>query len=192
MIPITKQINKSGITSSDVYSEEFARRRIYLTGEIDALASSDVCAQINHLASQSHDDIYLIIQSPGGSISAGLAILDAMESSKCDICTVVSGDAASMGAFLAAAGTKGKRFIGKHAEMMIHQPLGGVSGQASDIQLSAAHILKTKRLMNTMLSEFTGQPYEKICEDCERDHYLDAEESIAYGLVDRIFKGFEE
>ncbi len=192
MIPITHKTSRIGIETNDVYSDEFSNRRIYLTGKIDEYSAADVCAQINHLSAQSHDDIYIIIQSPGGSVSAGMAILDAMNASKCDVCTVVSGFAASMGAFLAAAGTKGKRFIGENAEMMIHQPLGGAEGQASDIERSARHILKIKEKMNTMLAEFTSQPYEKVCADCERDHYLDAAEAIEYGLADRLFAGFEE
>lgn len=192
MVPTTKVVTTSGIMTSDIYSDEFSRRRIYLTGQIDDASASDICAQINHLASHSKDDIYLVIQSPGGSVSAGMSILDTMNTCGCDICTVVNGEAASMGAFLASCGTKGKRYIGAHAEMMIHQPLGGASGQASDIERTAAHILKIKKKLHTILARNTGQTYDQICTDCDRDHYLTADESIEYGLVDHIFSGFEE
>lgn len=190
MIPTTKIVTQSGIMTSDTYSEEFSKRRIYLTGQIDEQMASDVCAQINHLASQNDDEIYLIIQSPGGSVSAGLSILDTMNTCKCDICTVVMGEAASMGALLASSGTKGKRMIGKNAEMMIHQPLGGTSGQASDIERTATHIVKIKNKLHKILSQNTGQSYKQICTDCDRDFWLDAEESIEYGLVDQIFLGY--
>lgn len=192
MVPTTKIVTSSGIMTSDIYSDEFTRRRIYLTGQIDDASASDVRAQINHLAAQSKDDIYLIIDSPGGSVSAGMAILDTMYTSKCDIQTIVMGEAASMGAFLASSGTKGKRYIGENGEMMIHQPLGGASGQASDIERTAAHIIRVKKKIHTILAKNTGQTYEQICIDCDRDHYLTAEESIEYGLVDHIFTGFPE
>ena len=187
----TKITTDSGIMSSDVFSDEFARRRIYLTDEVNAKSASEICAQINHLASESNEDIYLIIQSPGGVVSAGMAILDTMNGCGCNICTVVSGEADSIAAVLASSGTKGRRFIGKSAEMLIHQPLGGASGQASDIQRTATHILNVKRKLNMILSKNTGQTYEKICEDCERDTYLSAEEAIEYGLVDKFFEGFD-
>ena len=190
MIPTTKIVTQSGVMTSDTYSDEFAQRRIYLTGQIDEHMAADICAQINYLASQNEDEIFLIIQSPGGSVSAGLSILDTMNSCKCDICTVVMGEAASMGALLASSGTKGKRMIGKNAEMMIHQPLGGASGQASDIERTATHIGKIKKKLHKILSQNTGQSYKQICTDCDRDHWLDAEESIEYGLVDQIFSGY--
>ncbi len=192
MIPITRTTGRAGVSSADVYSEEFERRRIYLTGGLDDSSAADICAQINHLAAKSREDIFLIIQSPGGSVSAGMAILDTMQSCGCDICTVVLGEAASMGAFLASMGTGGKRYIGSHAEMMIHQPLGGASGQASDIERTAAHILRVKQKLHLMLAESTGKSYEQICTDCDRDHYLNAAEAIEYGLVDEIFSGFSE
>ncbi len=192
MVPTTKIVTSTGIMTSDIYSDEFSRRRIYLTGEINDASASDICAQINHLASQGKDDIYLIIKSVGGIVSDGLAILDTMNTCKCDICTVVMGEAASMGAFLAASGTKGKRYIGENAEMMIHQPLGGASGQASDIERTAAHIVRVKKRLHSILARNTGQTYEQICIDCDRDHFLTAEESIEYGLVDHIFTGFPE
>lgn len=190
MIPNTKIVTQSGVMASDTYSDEFAQRRIYLTGQIDEQMASDICAQINYLASQNDEEIYLIIQSPGGSVSAGLSILDTMNSCKCDICTVVMGEAASMGALLASSGTKGKRMIGENAEMMIHQPLGGARGQASDIERTAAHIVKIKNKLHRILSQNTGRSYKQICTDCDRDHWLDADESIEYGLVDQIFSGY--
>lgn len=192
MVPTTKIVTSTGIMTSDIYSDEFARRRIYLTGQIDDASASDIRAQINHLAAKNRDDIYLIIDSPGGSVSAGMGILDTLSTCKCDICTVVMGEAASMGAFLAASGTKGKRYIGENAEMMIHQPLGGASGQASDIERTAAHIVRVKKRLHSILARNTGQTYEQICIDCDRDHFLTAEESIEYGLVDHIFTGFPE
>lgn len=192
MIPATKIVTSSGIMTSDTYSDEFSRRRIYLNSEIDDTMSIDICTQINHLSSLSKDDIYLIINSPGGKVSAGMAILDTMNSCGCNVCTVVLGEAASMGAFLASCGTKGRRYIGSNAEMMIHQPLGGASGQASDIERTATHILKVKKKLHTILAKNTGQTYNQICIDCDRDHYLTAEEAISYGLVDHIFTGFEE
>lgn len=192
MVPTTKVTTVSGIMSSDVYSEEFSRRRVYLTGQITDMLATDICAQINHLASESHDDIYLIIQSPGGTISAGMSILDTMLACKCDVVTIVMGEAASMGAFLASCGTKGKRYIGKNAEMMIHQPLGGASGQASDIERTVSHILKIKKRLYSKLADNTGKSYDEINRDCDRDYYLSSEEAIAYGLADCIFRGFDD
>ncbi len=192
MIPRTERMTRTGIVSSDVYSDEFMHnRRIYLSGPIEDLGATDICAQINHLAAQSNEDIYMIIHSPGGSVTAGLAILDTMRACGCDICTIVSGLAASMGAVIASAGSKGKRYISRHAEMMIHQPLGGAQGQASDIERTAAHIVKIKKKLHSILSENTGIPYDRICVDCDRDYYLDANEAIDYGLADHLFTGFE-
>lgn len=190
MIPTAKVITQSGIMTSDVYSEEFSRRRIYITGMIDDGLSSDVCAQINHLASLSNEDIVLVIQSPGGSVTAGNAILDTMIACKCDISTVVLGEAASMGAVLASSGTKGKRYIGANSEMMIHQALGGASGQTADILRTADHIKKVNKKLYTLLANSTGKSYAQICDDCDRDYFLDSQEAIEYGLVDHIFTGF--
>lgn len=191
MIPFTKSVTSAGIVTGDVYSEEYSARRIYLTGQIDAAMAGDICAQINHLAAQGKEDIYLIIQSSGGSVSAGMSILDTMETCGCDICTIVMGEAASMGALLAACGTKGKRRIGKRAEMMIHQPLGGASGQASDIERVATHITRVKQKLHKILSQCTGQSYRKVSRDCDRDFWMDASEAVEYGLVDGIFTGYE-
>ena len=190
MVPTTKTVTRHGAASEDVYSAEFDRRRIYLTGEIHDGMASDIRAQINHLSSISKEDITLIIDSPGGSVTAGLGIYDTMKTCGCDVSTVVIGIAASMGAILASSGTKGKRYIGRNAEFMIHQPLGGVSGQASDIERSAKHIIKTKQKLNRVLAENTGKDIETIANDCDRDCYLGAEESIRYGLCDAYFDGF--
>ena len=189
MVPTIKVATSSGMMASDIYSEEYVKRKIYITGEITDALSTDVCAQISALASQSKEDITLIIQSPGGSVSAGMAILDTM-----DTCgsTVVMGVAASMGAVLASSGTKGKRFIGNNAEMMIHQALGGASGQTADILRTAEHIQKINKRLYNILAKNTGKSYKKICADCDRDYYLDSQAAINYGLADEIFEGFEE
>lgn len=189
MLPTKKNITATGISADDVYSDEFARRRIYLTQAITPDVSADIIAQINCLVAQSSEDIHLIIQSPGGQVSAALAILDVMNTCGADVFTYVIGEAASAAALLASAGKR--RFISENSEMLIHQPLGGSSGQASDIERAAKHILKIKKKIHTILAENTGQSYEKICEDCDRDYYLDAYESIAYGLVDELFSGFD-
>lgn len=192
MVPTIKVATSSGMMASDIYSEEYARRKIYITGEITDALSADVCAQISALASQSKEDITLIIQSPGGSVSAGMAILDTMDTCGCDISTVVMGVAASMGAVLASSGTKGKRFIGSNAEMMIHQALGGASGQTADILRTAEHIQRINKRLYNILAKNTGKSYKKICADCDRDYYLDSQTAINYGLADKIFEGFEE
>jgi len=191
MIPTTKITTQSGMMTSDIYSEEYAQRRIYLTGQIDDALAADVCAQINYLASISKENICIIIQSPGGSVSAGLAIYDTMNSCGCSICTVVMGEAASMGALLSSSGTKGMRYIGKSSEVMIHQPLGGANGQAADIERTAAHIMKTRDKLHKILSANTGKPFEQINKDCDRDHWLDADAAIEYGLADALFVGFD-
>ena len=166
---------------------EFGRRRLTVSGEISDALAADLNAALRILAAESKDDITLYIQSPGGSVSAGLSIYDTAKSTGCDIVTVASGMAASMAAFLlAAAGTKGKRWCQPNAEVLIHQPLGGTSGQASDIRIQAEHILRTRAHLNRILSECTGQPIEKISADTERDYIMQAEDAVNYGLVDRI------
>ena len=166
---------------------DFAHRTISLTGEIDDDTASVINSALRCLARDSDDDITIYIQSPGGSVSAGLSIYDTVKALKCDVVTVACGMAASMGAFLlAAAGTKGKRWCQPHAEVLIHQPLGGTSGQAADIRIHAEHILKTREKLNRIFSECTGQPSAKIESDTERDNFMSAEEALRYGLVDRI------
>lgn len=191
MTPTTRITTSSGYAASDCVSEEFSRRRIYIE-DITPEHAADVCRQINQLAAISKDDITLWIQSPGGHVSAGFAILDTMATCGCDIRTVVMGLAASMGAVIASSGTKGKRMIGPNAEIMIHQALGGVSGQTTDILRTANHIQKVNNRLYTILAQNTGKDIAQISADCDRDYFLDAEESIAYGLVDCIFTGFED
>lgn len=190
--PTTRTATTAGYMTSDSLSEEFSRRRIYITGEIADTMAADICYQINHLAALCDDDITLWIMSPGGSVSAGLAILDTMKACKCDIRTIVMGDAASMAAVIASSGTKGKRFIGANAEMMIHQALGGFSGQTADILRSAKHIEKVNKRLYEILAKNANQGVEQIAIDCDRDCFLNASEAIDYGLADHIFDGFKE
>lgn len=189
--PTTRTATTAGYMTSDSLSEEFSRRRIYITGEIADTMAADICCQINHLAVLSDDDITLWIMSPGGSVSAGLAILDTMNACKCDIRTIAMG-VASMAAVLASSGTKGKRLIGSNTETMIHQALGGFSGQTADILRSAKHIEKVNKRLYEILAENSGKSVEQIAIDCDRDCFLDASEAIEYGLADHIFNGFEE
>ena len=175
--------------------QDFSRllndRIIFLSEEVNDTTASLVVAQLLYLEAQDPDkDIQFYINSPGGSVTAGMAIYDTMRYIKCDVATICVGLAASMGAFLLAAGAKGKRIALPNAEIMIHQPLGGASGQASDIERTAAHIVKLKMKLHKILSQNTGQAYEKICEDCDRDYWMDAEEALKYGLADEIFTGY--
>lgn len=195
MMPMTRTTTATGYATSDPISDEYGRRRIYLTTEITDAVAADICCQINQLAAQSNEDITLWIMSPGGTVSAGLAILDTMKACGCDIRTVVMGCAASMAAVLASSGTKGKRAIGRNGQMMIHQALGGVSGQTVDIIRTANHIQNTNNRLYGILAENTGASIQQIAIDCDRDFYLDATEAIsygAYGLVDSIFSGFDD
>ena len=161
-------------------------RSIYLDDVIDAKTATVVCSALRDLDKNSAEDITLYINSPGGSVTAGFSIYDTMRSLDCDVKTVACGTCASMAAFLLAAGTKGKRCIQENAEIMIHQPLGGFSGQASDIHIHARHILSIRAKINRMLSGFTGQPMSRIEQDTERDCYMDASEAVAYGLADSV------
>lgn len=162
------------------------KRTIFLTEEITDALSTEITQQILYLAELNRNPICLYINSPGGSVSAGLAIYDAMKSCGCNIITVCNGTAASMGAFLLASGTKGMRYCMPHAEVMIHQVMGGIQGQASDIEICAEHIRNKKNILNTLLSEMTGQPVEKISIDTDRDYYMSAAQALAYGMVDHI------
>lgn len=172
----------------DLYSRLMEDRIIFVSGEIDGYTSNIVVGQLLFLEMKDpKKDISLYINSPGGSISAGLAILDTMNYIKCDVKTICIGLAASMGALLLSAGTKGKRYALPNSEVMIHQPLGGVSGQATDIIIVAEHIAKTKDKVNKILSDNTGQPIEIIKKDTERDNYMSAEEAKAYGIIDEVF-----
>lgn len=189
-IPTTRTTTSAGYMTSDCLSEEFSRRRVYITGEITDVMAADICCQINHLAALSNEDITLWVMSPGGSVTAGLGIIDTVKSCGCDVSTVVMGCVASMGAVIASSGTKGKRYIGANAEMMIHQVLGDTSGQTADIIRTAQHIEKVNERLYGILASNSGVSIQQIADDCDRDYHLNAEESISYGLVDYIFSGF--
>lgn len=191
-VPTTRTATTTGYMTSDCLSEEFSRRRIYITEEITDPMAASICCQINHLASLSNDDITLWVMSPGGSVSAGSAILDTMNACGCDFRTIVKGTAASMAAVIASSGTNGKRYIGSNSGMMIHQALGGFSGQTADILRTAQHIEKVNNRLYGILAANTGMSMEKIVADCDRDYHLNANEAIAYGLADHIFSGFED
>ena len=185
---IKKAINLNGNDLvMDTLDISYAKREIYITGEITDEMATIVNSALRCLARDSDEDITLFIQSPGGSVSAGFSIYDTIKALKCDVVTVACGMAASMGAFLlAAAGPKGKRWCQPNAEVLIHQPLGGTSGQATDIRIHAEHILNTRAKLNRIFSECTGQSSEKIESDTERDNIMSAEEALKYGLVDKI------
>ena len=187
LVPYVIEQTSRGERSYDIYSRLLQDRIVFLGGEVTADVANSICAQLLFLNAQDPDkDIYLYINSPGGSVTAGMAIYDTMQYIKCDVSTVCIGMAASMGAFLLAGGTKGKRMCLPNAEVMIHQPLGGAQGQATEIEIAARHILKTREKLNKMLSDFSGKSYEQVCIDTERDNYLSADEALAYGLVDKI------
>jgi ATP-dependent Clp protease protease subunit len=178
-----------GERSYDIYSRLLEDRIIFLADQVTDQTASLVVAQMLYLEAKDPDkDIQLYIDSPGGSISAGMAIYDTMQYIKCDVSTICIGMAASMGAFLLMAGAKGKRFSLPHSEVMIHQPLisGGLGGQATEIKIHADHIIKIRERMNRIMSERTGQTYEQICADTERDNYLSAQEAKDYGLIDEV------
>ena len=182
----------NGERSYDIYSRLLEDRIIFLTGEITDDVANSVVAQLIYLEGKNPEkEISLYINSPGGSVSAGLAIYDTMNYIKCDVSTICVGLAASMGAFLLSSGTKGKRFALKNSEIMIHQPLGGAQGQASDIEIQANHIKRIKDKINKILSENTNQPIEKVYKDTDRDNYMTAEEALEYGLIDKIFSSRE-
>lgn len=189
LIPMVVDQTSHGERSYDIYSRLLEDRIIFLTGEIDDTTANNVVAQLIYLEGKNPDkDIFLYINSPGGSVSAGLAIFDTINYIKCDVCTICIGLAASMGAFLLCSGTKGKRFALPNSEVMIHQPLGGAKGQASDIQIQAKQIQRIKSKINTILAEKTGRPLEQVERDTDRDFYMTAEESLKYGIIDKIFE----
>lgn len=192
LIPYVIEQTSKGERSYDIYSRLLKDRIIFLGEEVNDTSASIVVAQLLFLEAEDPEkDIHLYINSPGGSISAGMAIYDTMQYIKCDVSTVCIGMAASMGAFLLASGAKGKRFALPNAEIMIHQPLGGTQGQATEIEIAAKHILKTKEKMNRMLSEMTGQDYETICADTDRDNWKSAQEAMEYGLIDRVISSHD-
>ena len=187
LVPYVIEQTSRGERSYDIYSRLLKDRIIFLGEEVNDTSASIVIAQLLFLESEDPSkDISLYINSPGGSVTAGLGIYDTMQYIKCDVSTICMGMAASMGAFLLASGTKGKRFALPNAEIMIHQPSGGSQGQATEIEIAAKHILKTKEKLNRMLSENTGKPYETIAADTERDNWMSAEEACAYGLIDSV------
>ncbi len=187
LVPMVIEQTGRGERSYDIFSRLLNDRIVFLADEVNDTTASLVVAQLLYLESQDPDkDISLYIDSPGGSITAGMAIYDTMNYIKCDVSTICVGMAASMGAFLLAAGAKGKRFALPNSEVMIHQPLGGMQGQATDIKIHAERIIRMKEKLNTILSEKTGKSYEQICADTERDNFMSADEACAYGLIDKV------
>ena len=187
LVPYVVEQTSRGERNYDIYSRLLKDRIIFLSDEVNDVTASLVVAQLLFLESEDpNKDIHLYINSPGGSVTAGMAIYDTMQYIKCDVETICIGMAASMGAFLLAGGAKGKRFALPNAEVMIHQPLGGAKGQATEIQIAAEHILKTKKKLNEMLAANTGKSYEEIARDTERDNYMTAEEAKEYGLIDSV------
>jgi len=188
LIPMVVEQSNRGERSYDIYSRLLENRIIFITGEIDDAVANTVVAQLIYLESKDPEkDVYLYINSPGGSVTAGLAIYDTMNYIKCDVSTICIGMAASMGAFLLSSGQKGKRFALPNAEIMIHQPLGGAQGQASDIQIQARQIIKIKQKLNNILSFNTGKDLSVIEIDTDRDNYMTADEAKAYGLIDDVY-----
>ena len=188
LIPMVVEQTNRGERSYDIYSRLLEDRIIFVNGEINDQTANLVIAQMIYLEGKDPDkDIMMYINSPGGSVVAGLAIYDTMNYIKCDVCTICVGMAASMAAVLLSSGTKGKRFALPNSEIMIHQPLGGFQGQASDIKIHADHIMKTKKLLNKILSENSGADIEKLERDTDRDNYMSAEEAKKYGLIDKIY-----
>ena len=189
LVPTVIESTSRGERAFDIYSRLLKDRIIFLGEEVNDVTASLVVAQILFLESEDPTkDINLYINSPGGSVVAGMAIYDTMQYVKCDVSTICMGMAASMGAFLLAGGTKGKRYALPNAEIMIHQPSGGAQGQASDIKIVAEQILKTKQKLNRILAENTNQPIEVIERDTERDNYMSAEEALSYGIIDKVIE----
>ena len=193
LIPIVVEQTDRGERSYDIYSRLLDDRIIFLSGEIDDAVANTVIAQLIFLeAKDPKEPINMYINSPGGSVSAGLAIYDTMNYIRCDVCTICVGMAASMGAFILSSGAKGKRYALPNSEIMIHQPLGGAQGQASDIKIHAEHILKTKDKLNRILAQNTGKDLAQIVKDTDRDNFLSAQEALEYGLIDAIYSNRKE
>lgn len=187
LVPYVLEQTSRGERTYDIYSRLLKERIIFLGEEVNETTASLVVAQLLFLEAEEPDkDIQLYINSPGGSVTAGMAIYDTMRYIKCDVSTICIGMAASMGAFLLAGGTKGKRYALPNAEIMIHQPLGGAQGQATEIEIAAKHILQTKEKLNRMLAENCGKPYEVVAADTERDNWKSAQEAMEYGLIDQV------
>ncbi len=186
LVPVVVDKERNGERSYDIFSRLLKERIIFISGEIDDDLANSVTAQLLYLDALNHDDIALYINSPGGSITSGMAIYDTMNYIKSDVATTCIGLAASMAAFLLSCGKKGKRYILPNAEVMIHQPLGGVQGQATEIKIAAERILKLKAKINHILSNNTGKDIKEIEKDTERDYFMDSEEACNYGIVDKI------
>ena len=187
LVPVVIEQTSIGERSFDIYSRLLKERIIFLGEEVNDVSANLVVAQLLFLESEDPSkDISLYINSPGGSISAGMAIYDTMQYIKCDVSTICVGMAASMGAFLLAGGTKGKRKALPNAEILIHQPLGGAQGQATEIEIAAKHIIRTKERMNRLLAENTGKTYEELVRDTDRDNWMTAQEAVEYGLIDSV------
>ena len=193
LIPYVVEQTSRGERSYDIYSRLLEDRIVFLGDEVNDASASVVVAQLLFLEAQDPEkDIHLYINSPGGSVTAGMAIYDTMQYIKCDVSTICIGMAASMGAFLLSGGAKGKRMALANAEIMIHQPSGGSQGQATEIEIAAKHILRTKEKLNRILSENTGKPFEQVAEDTERDNWMTAEEAKEYGIIDQVITSREE
>ena len=188
LVPVVVERELDGERSYDIFSRLLKERIIFISGEINDSLANNVIASLLYLDSISHDDICIYINSPGGSVSSGFAIYDTMQHVSSDVSTICVGMAASMGAFLLSSGTKNKRYALPNADIMIHQPLGGAEGQASDIKIVADRIILLRKRLNKILAKNTGCSLKKIEKDTERDYYLDAEEALAYGLIDGIIK----
>ncbi len=188
LVPIIIDKEGSSERSYDIFSRLLKDRIIILSGEIDDTLANSIVAELLYLDSVNHNEISLYINSPGGSITSGMAIFDTMNYIKSDVSTICIGMAASMAAFLLSCGKKGKRYALPNSEIMIHQPLGGIQGQATEIKIAAERILKLKNKLNTILSQNTSQDIKKIEEDTERDHFLDANEALSYGIIDKIIE----
>jgi len=193
LVPMVVEQTNRGERSYDIYSRLLEDRIVFLNGEVNDVSANLIISQLIYLEGKdTNKDILLYINSPGGSVTAGMGIYDTMNYIKPDVSTICVGLAASMGAFLLSGGAKGKRFCLPNSEVMIHQPIGGAQGQASDIAIVAEHILKTKKRLNKILSENTGQPLDRIEKDVDRDYFMSATEALKYGLIDKIFSKRED
>ena len=192
LIPIIVDKEQNGERSYDIFSKLLKERIIFISGEIDESLANSVVAQLLYLDSLNDNDIYLYINSPGGDVTAGMAIYDTMNYINSNVSTICIGLAASMGAFLLLSGEKGKRIALENSEIMIHQPLGGVKGQATEIKIAAEHILKIKKKLNTIISEKTKQNIKKVEKDTERDYFLNSKEALDYGIIDKILSKKEK
>ena len=189
LVPYVVEQTSRGERSYDIFSRLLNDRIVFLSEEVNDTTASLVVAQLLYLEAQDPDkDIQFYINSPGGSVTAGMAIYDTMQYIKCDVATICVGLAASMGSFLLAAGAKGKRLSLPHSEIMIHQPLGGMQGQATDIKIHADHILRTRDTLNSILAKNTGKPIDVIAKDTDRDNFMSAEEAMNYGLIDKVIE----